>query len=89
MRESHFRILMAAEFGSGYARSVARDQVLGALSGRTADEALAAGVAPATVWAALCEAMDVPAERQLGGDPELPPPGSLNPPGPARRERHH
>lgn len=76
MRVSHLRALMAAEFGTGYADSVARDQVLTSLDGRTADEALAAGVPPVRVWQALCEAMDIPPHRQLGADPQLPPAGS-------------
>jgi hypothetical protein len=40
--------------------------VLGALDGRTARQALAAGVPPRTVWLALCEATDVPESRRHG-----------------------
>ncbi len=57
---------MEEEFGVGYARTVARDQVLTELAGRTADQALAERVAPRTVWFALCAAMDVPAARRWG-----------------------
>ena len=42
------------------------DLVLGALGGRTADEALAAGVDAGAVWLALCEAGDVPPARRHG-----------------------
>lgn len=74
MRLSHFRTLMADEFGAGYAASLAADLVLSPL-GRTADEALAAGVDPGEVWAAICEAKDVPAQRRLGVDKRRPPSG--------------
>lgn len=57
---------MDDEFGTGYARTVARDQVVAALGGRTAEEALAAHVPPRDVWFALCEVMDVPQERRWG-----------------------
>lgn len=67
---------MDDEFGSGYATSVAADQVLGELEGRTSDQALQAGIEPARVWDAVCRAMDVPASRRLGRDVKLPPPGS-------------
>lgn len=89
MRESHFRALMRAEFGPGYARSVACDQVLTALGGRTADEALSEGEAPARVWQALCVAMDIPPHRHRGSDPDLPPAGSRHVPRRTPREGHH
>lgn len=66
VRHSEFWQLMEDEFGVGYARSVARDQVVAALGGRTADEALAAHVPPRQVWFALCDVMDVPTERRWG-----------------------
>lgn len=59
---------MRDEFGAGYAASLARDLVVGELSGRTADDALAAGVPPKEVWRAVCEAVGVPLERRLGRD---------------------
>jgi hypothetical protein len=61
-------MLMGDEFGPGYAASLAHDQALDAFGGRTAQEALAAGVPPREVWLALCEALDVPAERRQGQD---------------------
>jgi hypothetical protein len=60
---------MDDEFGAGYARSVASDQVLAALGSRTATEALEAGVPPRDVWDAVCEAMHVPLERRFGLEP--------------------
>lgn len=68
MRESHFWTLMADEFGEGYAESVARDLHLSPLEGRTAHEALAAGIPAREVWQAVCVAMDVPPQRRLGID---------------------
>ncbi|AJT40587.1 DUF3046 domain-containing protein [Psychromicrobium lacuslunae] len=68
MRLSEFWRLMAEEFGEGYAASLANDMVLDAVGGRTAREALEAGVPPRSVWQALCEAKDVPVERRLGKD---------------------
>ena len=68
MRLSEFRALLADEFGSGYADTVARRHSIRELGSRTAEEALADGVPPRTVWLALCEDMDVPEERRLGRD---------------------
>lgn len=66
MRLSHFWMLMDDEFGPAYAASLAHDQALDALGGRTATEALAAGTPPREVWTALCDALDVPPERRHG-----------------------
>jgi hypothetical protein len=60
---------MDDEFGAAYARTLASDQVLGALGSRTAREALDAGVPPRDVWFALCDALGVPPQRRLGADP--------------------
>ena len=68
VRISHFWDLMSDEFGSGYARSVGRDVHLSAVGGRTAVEALDAGVPARDVWRAVCDAMDVPPQRRLGID---------------------
>ncbi len=43
-------------FGSAYAASVAHDQVLPQLGGRTVDQALAAGEQTVTVWRAVVAA---------------------------------
>ena len=59
---------MDEEFGSGYSRVLAADLVLTTLGGRTAADALAAGIPPKTVWLAVCDMQDVPAARRLGRD---------------------
>ena len=66
VRNSDFTRLVDDEFGAGYGRTLVRDHVIGALGHRTAEQALAAGEQPRTVWLALCEAMEVPRERWLG-----------------------
>src|SRR5665647_1026148 len=66
MRMSDFWRLMDDEFGAAYARSLARDHVLGALGNRTPIEAIESGVKPREAWLALCVDMDVPLERRLG-----------------------
>ena len=66
MKRSEFDLAVEDEFGAGYASVVVDDLVLGALDGRTARQALAAGVPPRTVWLAICEATDVPASRRHG-----------------------
>ncbi len=59
---------MDDEFGSGYSRVLAGELVLPGLSGRSADTALDEGENPKTVWLAICDVQDVPAERRLGRD---------------------
>lgn len=51
---------MRAQFGEAYAESVAKDQVLAALGGRTVNQALADGEDAKAVWNAVTEAFDVP-----------------------------
>lgn len=65
MRLSEFRRATVHEFGSVNAVIFSRDVWLTECGG-TADDALRAGVDPATVWWALCEAMDVPLARRHG-----------------------
>jgi len=64
MRRSEFLRAVDDEFGAR-ATSLTNDLVLGGL-GRTAQEALDAGVPPRDIWLALCEEADVPAERRYG-----------------------
>jgi hypothetical protein len=64
VRLTHFRALMEEEFGAVRAAAVVRDHVFAELGGRTAEEALEAGVDPRDVWRAVCVAYDVPAERR-------------------------
>jgi Protein of unknown function (DUF3046) len=66
MKLSEFQIAVDEEFGPGYASVVVNDLVLTGLGGRTAREALAAGITPRDVWLALCEATDVPPARRHG-----------------------
>ena len=54
---------MQAQFGTGYAESVARDYVLPQL-GRTVEQALEAGVDAKVVWRAVCEEFEVPGVRR-------------------------
>lgn len=59
---------MDDEFGAGYSRVLSSTLVLAGVGGRTADQALAAGVSPRQVWLAVCDIQDVPPERRLGRD---------------------
>jgi hypothetical protein len=51
---------MRAQFGDAYAESVAKDQVLSSLGGRTISQALADGEDVKVVWRAVCDAFHVP-----------------------------
>jgi hypothetical protein len=65
VRTREFRRAVVDEFGAR-GDALTADLVLGELGGRTADEALAAGVDAADVWVALCRATDVPPGRRHG-----------------------
>jgi len=73
VRVSDFWRLVDDEFGPGYGRTLIDDQVLIGLRHRTGAQALAAGDDPRDVWVALCDEMDVPAERRWGRDDAVPP----------------
>jgi hypothetical protein len=47
---------MEQTFGTGYAYSVAADQVIPQLGGRTVNQALADGEDISVVWRAVCQA---------------------------------
>ncbi len=64
VRLTHFRALMADEFGPMRAASLARDHVFADFDGRTVEQALEAGVDPKEVWRTVCEVFEVPAERR-------------------------
>jgi Protein of unknown function (DUF3046) len=64
VRITEFRGLMADEFGQVRSEMLARDHVFSVLGGRTADQALDAGIDPKAIWLAVCEAYDVPVERR-------------------------
>lgn len=72
MRLSEFRQAIKDEFGDGYGLVVTRDLVLPAY-GRTADQALSAGVPARDVWLALCVEVDVPEHRRYGAGLPRPP----------------
>jgi len=65
VRRSEFQRAVAGEFGTRAAALVA-DLSLPSLGGRTATEAMDAGVPPRDVWFALCEEMDVPESHRHG-----------------------
>jgi hypothetical protein len=60
VRLQEFWSRMEQLFGSMRARTVASDHVFGQLGGRTAVEAIDAGVPIRTVWLEVCKEYDVP-----------------------------
>ena len=56
MRLTDFWSRLEEAFGPGYAGSLARDQVLSQLGGRTIEQALASGEQTHVVWRAVCAA---------------------------------
>ena len=72
MRLSEFRTAMKNEFGDAYGRVLTGDLVLTPLGGRTAEQALAAGVPAREVWLALCAEVDVPRSRWYGAGTPAP-----------------
>ncbi|MGY1696755.1 MULTISPECIES: DUF3046 domain-containing protein [unclassified Geodermatophilus] len=60
MRLQEFWSRLDEQFGSMRAQSVTRDHVFAALGGRTALDAIEAGVPVRRVWLAICEEYDVP-----------------------------
>jgi hypothetical protein len=55
---------MREQFGPAYAESVARDQVIARLDGRTVAQALADGEDPKRVWLAVCEHFEIPVPQR-------------------------
>ncbi len=64
MRHTEFWARMEHALGIGYYRVWAHQTVLGDLGGRTAQQALDAGVPPKQVWAAVWAALDLPASER-------------------------
>lgn len=64
MRHSEFWERMRIHLGQAYARSWAESQVMSDLGGRTASEALDAGVDPKTVWRAVHARLELPASER-------------------------
>ncbi|MCV7251276.1 DUF3046 domain-containing protein [Mycolicibacterium fluoranthenivorans] len=59
MRLTEFNERVTGQFGAAYGASVLVDHVLSGI-GRTAAEAIEAGVDPRDVWRALCADFEVP-----------------------------
>lgn len=68
MRLTEFRRLVHAEFGSARGELLVTTHSMLTLGGRTAAEAMRAGVDPRHAWRALCDELDVPEDRRLGPD---------------------
>ena len=64
MRHTEFWARMEDALGDSYARSWADMFVMAELGGRTASQALAAGVPPKEVWAAVWRALELPASKR-------------------------
>ncbi|MGY1591864.1 DUF3046 domain-containing protein [Geodermatophilus sp. SYSU D00965] len=64
MRLQEFWSRLSQQFGSMRAQSVARDHVFSSLGGRTAIEAIEAGLPVRKVWLAICEEYDVPPKER-------------------------
>ena len=65
VRLTEFWDRMNAQFGDGYAQSVAKDFVFDKLGGRTVERALADGVDVKAVWRAVCDTFKVPENLRL------------------------
>lgn len=55
---------MELHLGGTYSRMWADSQVIAGLGGRTAQQALEAGVAPKTVWRAVHDYLELPARER-------------------------
>jgi hypothetical protein len=64
VRLQEFWSRMERQFGSMRSQSVVRDHVFGQLGGRTAAEAIEAGVPVRTVWLEICKEYDVPPKER-------------------------
>ena len=64
MRLQEFWSRLDVHFGSMRAQSVARDHVYAALGGRSAVDALEAGLPVRRVWLAICEEYEVPPKER-------------------------
>jgi hypothetical protein len=64
VRHTEFWARLEHALGRGYARSWAEQFVMGELGGRTAVQALEAGMPPKQVWAAVWSTLDLPASER-------------------------
>lgn len=62
MRLQEFWSRLDTQFGPMRAQSVARDHVFSVLGGRSAVDAIDAGLSVRKVWLAICEEYEVPAK---------------------------
>ncbi|MGO4593417.1 DUF3046 domain-containing protein [Leifsonia sp. 2TAF2] len=72
MKLSEFQRAVSDEFGSTYGQALLTDLVIGELGGRTATEALSAGLPPREVWLALCRETGVPSSHWYGAGKPAP-----------------
>jgi hypothetical protein len=64
VRLQEFWSRLGEQFGPMRAESVARDHVFSVLGGRSAVEAIEAGLPVRHVWLAICEEFDVPRKER-------------------------
>jgi len=64
MRHTEFWARLEVALGPAYARFWAEATVMAELGGRTASQALAAGVSPKEVWAAVHRTLELPASER-------------------------
>ena len=64
MRLQDFWARLGEQFGPMRADSVARDHVFSSLGGRSAVEAIEAGLPVRRVWLAICEEYEVPPKER-------------------------
>jgi Protein of unknown function (DUF3046) len=64
VRLQDFWSRMHGQFGSVRAETVARDHSFGSLGGRSAVEAIDAGLPVRQVWLAVCDEFDVPRKER-------------------------
>ena len=64
MRHTEFWARMQQALGPAYARSWASSMVIGELGGRTAQEAIDAGVSPKEVWLAVWRTLELPVSQK-------------------------
>ncbi|MCW2519717.1 MAG: hypothetical protein JWR46_2336 [Mycobacterium sp.] len=63
MRLTEFHELVEGQFGEVRGASLLVDHVLSGFGGRTAAQAVEAGIEPREVWRALCADFDVPRDQ--------------------------
>jgi hypothetical protein len=63
VRLTEFRELVETQFGQVRGTSLLVDHVLSGMGGRTAAQAIEAGIDPREVWRALCSDFDVPRDQ--------------------------